>query len=101
MSLKSFNVLNKFRSPKTLFKGWPVKKSISSIVFYLFKDGVRFFVLLLVIDLVFGFYIFDRFVLPVINQSSISDSPTMISKKVKIKKELYNELLKTVNNLPL
>lgn len=101
MFLKSFNILNRFRSPKMLFKARPAKKSISSIVLYLFKDYVRFFILLLVVDLMVGFYVFNRFVLPVINQSGVNESVTTVSKKVKIKKELYNELLKIANDRQL
>lgn len=71
-----------------------MKKTFFSIFFYLFKDRIRFFIFLLVIDMAVAFYVFNSYILPVLNQDGAANTPPIVIKKVKVKKELYNEVIR-------
>lgn len=62
----------------------------------LFKDKKRFFTLLLVIDILFSFFIFNQHVLPSISGDN-ENVPSIPVKKVKIQKSIYNEILEEKN----
>lgn len=77
-----------------------INKAAGLIVFYLFKDRVRLFVFLLVIDALAMFFVFNQFLLPVINQSDNNDPAPAVIKKVKIRKDLYNDLINSSVSRP-
>lgn len=79
----------------------PNRKLVNSLWLYLFKDKIRLLIFLLAIDLLVIFYIFNNYVLPVISGGAAVENTSTVSKKVKVKKDLYNEVIKQTqkNNL--
>lgn len=69
-------------------------QNIKSIAFYLLRDKIRFFVFLLIIDLIAVFYIFNLYIVPVLNGSEGNAFSSGEVKKVRIKKDLYDALVK-------
>lgn len=67
---------------------------IQSVIFSVLKDKVRFFVFLLIIDVIIAFYIFSQYIVPVLNGNGSGAFSSEGIKKVRIKKDLYNELTK-------
>jgi len=67
---------------------------VRSAAFSILKDRIRFFVFLLVIDSIVAFYIFSQYIVPVLNGSGGATFSSEGIKKVRIKKDLYNELIK-------
>lgn len=72
----------------------PNRKLFNSLWPYLFKDKIRLLIFLLAIDLLVVFYIFNNYVLPVISGGAVVENTSTISKKVEVKKDLYNEVIK-------
>lgn len=101
MFLNIFSLGRGLRSKKNTSSLPVIKNSFISIVVSIFKDKVRFFVFLIILDLLFAFYTFSQYVLPALNPTSGSIESSVPPKKVKIKKDVYNQVMQFIENRDL